>query len=166
MLSTLTLEYRYQPPGGVLGPKLTATIDRPSGNSAVDLSTGTVSAGAGCGWDLRANADFSVVTNTACNVATAPMDATESFDAATRADNALGYGDFLSTVSGAVPFTSALDNPSGPFLYNLAGDNRLSPTYNIYFVRVGSAVYKIQLIGYSSATGASGHPTLRYARIQ
>jgi hypothetical protein len=166
VVSTVTLEYRYQAPGGTLGPKQTATLSRVDGTPAIDLSTGAAVAAVGCGWDLRANADFSVTVNTACNVGTAPLDASESFDAATRADDALGYGAFLAGVSGAVPFTTALDDPKGPFLYNLAGDNRLSPTYNIYLVKVGTAIYKVQLIGYYGATGSSGFPTIRYARIQ
>lgn len=165
-LSTVTMEYRYQAAGGTLGAKQTATLSLTGGTPAIDLSTGTASAGAGCGWDLKANADFSLTANTACNVGTAPLDASESFDGATRADDALGYGGFLAGLSGAVPFTSALNNPGGPFLYNLAGDNRLSPTYNIYLVKVGAAIYKIQLIGYYGATGLSGYPTIRYARIQ
>lgn len=166
VLSTVTVEYRYQPAGGTLGAKQAVILDRSSGTGAVDLSTGTAVAPTGCAWDLRANADFSIVVNTACNVGTAPLDAAESFDGITRADNALSYGAFLAGLSGAVPFTTALDDPRGPFLYNLAGDNRLSPTYNIYLVKVGSEIYKLQLIGYYSATGASGYPTIRYARIQ
>jgi hypothetical protein len=167
VLSTVTIDSRYQPPGGTLGAKRTTTLNRPDGTGAIDLSTGTaVAGGAGCGWDLQANADFSFTANTACTVGTAPLDASESFDAATRADNALVYGGFLAGLSGPVPFTSALDDPRGPFLYNLAGDNRLSPTYNTYLIKAGTAVYKLQLIGYYSATGASGHPTIRYARIQ
>jgi hypothetical protein len=165
-LSSVTLEYRYQAAGGTLGVKQTSTVSLAAGTPAINLSTGAADVGAGCGWDLKANADFSITANTACNVGTAPLDASESFDLAGRADDALGYGGFLAGLSGAVPFTSALNNPEGPFLYNLAGDNRLSPTYNVYLVKVGTAIYKIQLIGYYGATGTSGYPTLRYARIQ
>lgn len=165
-LATVTVEYRYQPAAGVLGVKQTATLDIGSGTPAVDFSTGTAGAGVGCGWDLKAASDFSLSANAGCSVGTAPLDASQSFDAAVRADDALVYGAFLAGLSGAVPFTSALNDPRGPFLYNLAGDNRLSPTYNTYLVKVGSTVYKLQLIGYYSATGASAHPTIRYARIQ
>jgi hypothetical protein len=166
VLSSVTVEFRYQPAGGTLGAKQTVTLDRSAGTGAIDLSTGTAVAASGCNWDLQANADFSITPNTACNVGTAPLDASQSFDAATRADDALAYGAFLAGLSGAVPFTTSLDDPRGPFLYNLAGDNRLTPTYNIYLVKVGNAVYKIQLIGYYSPTGVSGYPTIRYARIQ
>jgi len=82
-----------------------------------------------------------------------------------RAD-APDYGAFLSGLTGPVPFSTALDDPNGPFLYNLAGDNRLSPTFNIYLIKVGTDVYKVQVIGYYSSTGAGGHPTIRYAKIQ
>ena len=165
-LSTVTVESRYQAAGGTLGAKHTVTLSLTGGTPAIDLSTGTAVAGTGCGWDLKANVDFSLTANTGCNVGTAPLDVSESFDGATRGDDALGYGGFLAGLSGAVPFTSALNNPRGPFLYNLAGDNRLSPTYNIYIVKVGTAIYKIQLIGYYGATGLSGYPTIRYARMR
>jgi hypothetical protein len=165
-LSTVTVEYRYQPAGGALGAAQTAVLSLTGGTPAIDLSTGATSPGAGCGWDLKATADFSFTVNTACNVGTAPLDASQSFTAATRSDDALSYGGFLAGLSGAVPFTSALDDPAGPFLYNLAGDNRLTPTYNIYLIKVGTAIYKVQLIGYYGATGVSGFPTIRYARIQ
>ena len=55
---------------------------------------------------------------------------------------------------------------SGVFLYNLAGDNRLSPTFNIFLVKVGSSVYKLQVVSYYSTTGDAGHPTIRYEKIQ
>lgn len=165
-LATVSVEWRYQPAGGTLGAKQTATLSLTGNTPAIDLSTGTVGAGAGCGWDIKANPDFSLSTNAGCNVGTAPLDVSESFDGTTRADTPLQFGLFLSGLSGAVPFSSALDDPNGPFLYNLAGDNRLSPTYNIYLIRVGDALYKLELTGYYSPTGVSGHPTLRYARIQ
>jgi hypothetical protein len=33
-------------------------------------------------------------------------------------------------------------------------------------VKVGSRVYKLQLINYYSAGGASGHPTIRFAPVE
>ena len=166
VLATATVEWRYQPAGGALGAAQQATLDRGAGSYAIDFSTGALSAGTGCGWDIEANADFSITTNSGCNVGTFPLDAAETFAGLTTAADAPDYGLFLAGLTGPVPFSTALDDPNGPFLYNLAGDNRLSPTFNIYLIKVGTEVYKVQVIGYYSATGAAGHPTIRFAKIQ
>lgn len=166
VLATVTIEWRYQPAGGALGDAHQATLDVGAGNTTIDFSTGTVAAPSGCGWDLEAGADFSLAVNAACDVGTFPLDASESFAGLTTAGDAPDYGAFLSGLTGPVPFSTALDDPAGPFLYNLAGDNRLSPTFNIYLIKVGADVYKVQLIGYYNATGAGGHPTIRFAKIQ
>jgi hypothetical protein len=118
----------------------------------------------GCGWDLKATADFQVLVNAGCGAATFPLDASEDFAGITKADDAPEYGLFLSLISGPIP--NSFSDQHAPFLYNLAGDNRLSPTFNIYLIKVGSSVYKIQLIGYYDDSGNSGHPVLRYAKIR
>jgi hypothetical protein len=166
VLATVTIEWRYQPDGGALGTAQSVTIDVASGNTTLDFSTGATSAPSGCGWDIQAGADFSLSTNAACTVGTFPLAASESFAGLTTAGDALDYGAFLSGLTGPVPYTTALDDPEGPFLYNLAGDNRLSPTFNTYLIKIGAEVYKVQLIGYYSTTGEGGHPTIRYARIK
>jgi hypothetical protein len=166
VLNSVTIEWRHQPASGALGAKQTATLDVAGGTGAINFSTGATSAGTGCEWDLRAAATFAISPNAACQAGTAPLSAAESFDALTTAGDALQYGAFLSGFSGPVPFTANLDDPEGPYLYNLAGDNRISPTFNIYLVKVGSAVFKVQVIGYYNSTGASGYPTIRYAQIQ
>ena len=165
-LKTITVEWRYQPVGGTLGVKQTATLDVAAGAGAINLATGAVGAATGCSWDLQAAASFSVSPNVTCSGGTFPLSVAESFDGLVSAGDALQYGAFLAGLSGAVPFTAALDNPAGPFLYNLANDQRLSPTYNIYLIKAGTAIYKVQLIGYYNATGASGYPTIRYAQLQ
>jgi len=167
-LGSVTVEWRYQSTaGGALNPKQQSVVNVASGNNVVNLSTGVTGTAAGCDWDIQFGAqDFSITPNTSCAVGTFPLDATQAFDALATASDAPQYGAFLAGRTGAVPYTTALDNPNGPFLYNLAGDNRLSPTFNIYLIKVGTAVYKFQLINYYSATGTSGHPTIRYAQIQ
>ncbi|MEO8030913.1 MAG: HmuY family protein [Gemmatimonadota bacterium] len=165
-LATATVEWRYQPADGTLGAADTLTIDVASGSNALDFATGTAAAPSGCDWDIEVGADFTIATNAACDVGTFPLDAAQSFAGLTTAGDALDYGLFLSGLTGPIPFSTALDDPAGPFLYNLAGDNRLSPTFNIYLVKVGDAVYKFQLIGYYNATGAGGHPSIRYAKLR
>ena len=51
------------------------------------------------------------------------------------------------------------------YRYNLAGDNRISPTFDVYLIRRGSAVYKLQVLDYYSDTGAPRNITFRYQQI-
>lgn len=166
VVDSVKIEWRYQPAGGTLGAPDTATIDVVGGHTTLNFATGAVAAPSGCDWDLEAGADFSLATNAACSVGTFPLDVSQTFAGVTDAGDALDYGLFLSGLTGPVPFATSLDDPRGPFLYNLAGDNRLSPTFNIYLVKVGTSVYKFQLTGYYSQTGVSGHPSIRFARIR
>lgn len=161
-LLTVTFEYRLQ--GGTMGAVSSVTIPT-TGNNAADLTTGTAVAKTGCGWDVSANPDFTITVNAVgCQVGTFPLDASESFTTLADASNAPVYGPFFSLISGPIP--NSTTNRSAPFLYNLAGDNRLSPTFTTYLVKVSNRVYKVQLTNYYSAAGASGHPTVRFAPVE
>ena len=102
--------------------------------------------------------------NDACGAGTFPLDPAEDFNALTSADDAPEYGGFLSTISGAFPGT--IDDAGGVFRYNIEGNQRMWPTHNVFLVRAGSSVYKVQVVDYYSATGDSGFPTLRFEQIQ
>jgi hypothetical protein len=53
------------------------------------------------------------------------------------------------------------------YRYNVTGtDQQIWPTYNVYLVKRGSAVYKVQLIGYYNLAGEPRNITVRSARIQ
>ena len=39
------------------------------------------------------------------------------------------------------------------------------PTYNVYLLKRGEAVYKFQIVGYYGPTGNPRHVTYRYERI-
>lgn len=168
-MNSITFEYRLQSAPGELGAAQSATLDLPDGTAeaGLNLSTGAqVTPTAGdCSWDVKATEDYTFEVNAGCNAGTFPLDASQTFASATQADNAPQYGAFVSQVSGPIP--AGVENRSGPFLYSLAGDNRLSPTFTVYLVKVGSAVYKVQFISYyNSTSGASGYPTIRYKQIQ
>ena len=60
----------------------------------------------------------------------------------------------------------AVDDASGVFWYNIEGNNRLWPTFNVFLVEIGTAVYKVQVTDYYSATGASGFPTVRFEQLR
>lgn len=165
-LQLLVVEYRLQTAPGTLGVAVRDTIDLTSATEAgLDLGTGTQVAPTGCDWDIRAARTYEVTVNAACNAGTFPLEATDDFAAQTRADDAPQYGPYLALLSGPIP--NSVTAPEAPYLYNLAGDNRLSPTFNTFLVTVGDAVFKLQLISYyNPAGGQSGHPTIRYARIR
>jgi hypothetical protein len=53
------------------------------------------------------------------------------------------------------------------YRYNITGsDNQIWPVFNVYLVKRGVAVYKVQIINYYNAAGAPRHITFRYALIQ
>ena len=159
-----TVEIRHQPPGGALGEAVDVSIDFAGGPGYVDLSTGALGSPGGCEWDLSLSPSFRVELNADCGAGTFPLDATDDFTQMTVADDAPEYAPFLSTISGALPAT--IDDPSGLFWYNLEGNSRMWPTYNVFLVEVEGAVYKLQVVDYYSATGASGHPTIRFQRLR
>jgi hypothetical protein len=161
-LDSVTFEYRLQD-GGAMGSAAERTIAT-TGSHALDLTGGAAVAPTGCGWDVSAAADFTISVNAGCEVGTFPLDVTEDFTTLAAADDAPAYGAFFSLISGPVP--NSTTDRGAPFLYNLAGDNRLSPTFTTYLVKVASRVYKLQLINYYSASGASGHPTIRFAPVE
>jgi hypothetical protein len=163
-LDSVVFEYRLQAQGGDLGTIDSVAVKAGSSTAGANLAGDNAVDTTGCGWDLKATADFQVLVNAGCGAATFPLDASEDFAGITKADDAPEYGLFLSLISGPIP--NSFSDQHAPFLYNLAGDNRLSSTFNIYLIKVGSSVYKIQLIGYYDDSGNSGHPVLRYAKIR
>lgn len=161
-LESVTFEYRLQ--GATMGAPTTVTVPT-TGNNAADLTSGTTVAKSGCNWDVSASPDFTISVNAgACQAGTFPLDASESFATLADASGAAEYAPYFSLISGPIP--NSTTNRSAPFLYNLAGDNRLTPTFTTYLVKVATRVYKVQLINYYSAAGASGHPTVRFAPVE
>ena len=163
-LDSVVFEYRLQPVGGALGTIDSVAVDAGTTTAGANFSTDAAADTTGCGWDVKATADFQVLVNATCGAGTFPLDASEDFATIAAADNAPYYGLFLSLISGPIP--NSFSDAHAPFLYNLAGDNRLTPSFNIYLLKVGASVYKIQLIGYYNDSGQSGYPVIRYARIK
>lgn len=163
-LDSVVFEYRLQAVGGTLGTIDSVAVKAGTTTAGANFSTDAAVDTTACGWDVKATADFQVLVNAACGAGTFPLDASEDFAAITSASDAADYGLFLSLISGPIP--NSFSDGHAPFLYNLAGDNRLTPTFNIYLVKVGTSVYKIQLIGYYNDSGQSGYPVIRYARIK
>ena len=165
-VSSLVIESRLQN-GNTPGPVRTLTIIPNSQVTAISLVTNTTVTAEGCNWDLRfdpATSALSLETNVDCNVGTYPGPSSPTFQAATSASDAPQYVPYLSQLVGPIP--NSTEDERGPFRYNLAGNQRLHPTFNTYLVKSGTRVYKVQVIDYYNQTGTAGFPTLRYARIQ
>ena len=164
-LQSVTIESRLQN-GATLGAAQTLTV--PVSTTPVSVSIAAnqvVAAPNGCNWDLRITPqDFEISVNSTCNVGTYPGGSSPTFAAATTANDAPQYAGFLAGLTGPIP--NSITVTDAPFRYNLEGSNRLYPTFNTYLVKTGTRVYKLQLINYYNAAGASGWPTLRYARIR
>jgi hypothetical protein len=164
-----TFEVRYQPSGGVLATIDTVVAPVAAGAAHLDLEAGLPVTPADCNWDVRVSTladDLELTVNDggACVAGTFPLAAGEDFSQMTTAADAPTYGAFLSVVSGAFP--TSFDGPEGVFWYNIDGAMRLYPTFNVFLVRVGATVFKVQITDYYNATGASGFPTVRFQQLQ
>jgi len=159
---SVTFAYAVQPtPGAAFGTPDTVTVNTAGGKVYFDLGTGAVSTAAGWdlqfdGWNIRLNSGVSgagtvmglLDVSTAFASITAPYAATAPAQAFRT--------DVFSGVFAQNPW----------YRYNITGtDNQIWPTYNVYLVRSGTRVYKLQLTSYYSATGTSRHITIRYSRI-
>lgn len=163
-LASITLESRLQT-GSTLGAVQTLTVPFAGAVRNVSLVSNAAVPANGCNWDLAIDpSTFEVTTNAACNVGTYPGGSAPTFANATTASDAPQYARFLSELSGPIP--NSFTDLGAPFRYDLAGDRRLNPAYNIYLVKVGTRVYKMQVINYYNESGASGYLTIRSARIQ
>lgn len=51
------------------------------------------------------------------------------------------------------------------YRYNIAGGHQIWPTFQVFLVKRGSEVFKVQLTGYYGADGTTRQITVRYARL-
>ncbi len=158
------VEYRRQDPEGALGEVRTADADLTRGPALIGFAGGDEPRPDSCDWDIGSAPDFSVVVNGACGAGTFPLDATSDFTAVTRADDAPEYAEHLSVISGA--FSADIEGAGGLYWYNLQGNTRMWPTFNVHLVDTGQAVYKVQIFDYYNATGTSGFPSVRFQRLR
>lgn len=160
----VTFEYALQgASGGAFGPSQSRTVDLRTGAVYFDLTAGVVSSASGA-WDLRFN-QFELRTN-------GGVSGPGSMSA--LVDNGTPYADITATYAATAPSNVfKRDAYSGVFVsqawyrYNITGtDNQIWPTFNVYLVRRGSELYKIQLTGYYGTSGASRQIGIRYARLK
>ena len=165
-VSSITFEVRQQT-GSTLGAPRQIVVNAPAAPVHISLATVAEVTPSGCNWDFQFNPAsnaLTLLTNTACNVATSPGPAAPAFAAATSASDAPQYVPALTVLSGPIP--NSITDLRAPFRYNLTGNQRLHPAFNTYLVRQGGTVYKLQVINYYNEVGASAHVTVRYARIR
>ncbi len=163
-LTSVTFEVRPQT-GTALGAPSAFTVPIGTVPVNVSLTTGAAVTVSGCNWDVLVTPQtFAISVNSACNVATYPGPTAPAFAGQTSASDAPQYAAFLASMAGPIP--NSITDVQAPFRYNLAGTNRLDPAFNTYLVKTATRVYKLQVIGYYNASGASGYPTLRYSRIR
>jgi hypothetical protein len=163
---TIYIESRLQT-GNVLGAVRTIAVAPGGVTRTISLAANAVVTPSGCNWDVQfdpGSRALALIVNTACNVGTYPGTASPTFAAVTSASDAPQYVPFLSLLLGPIP-NSILDTKA-PFRYDLTGQQRLHAAFNTYFARVGSRVWKFQLVDYYGNTGAPGFPSIRYARIR
>ena len=156
----VTLEYAVQPSAtAAFGATKTIVLDGTASgasSASVDLNADAFSTAAG--WDVRLVGWNIIVNGGVSGPGSAAV--------------ATGSGTFESiTTASTAPQAYRTDVYAGVFgqsrwyKYNLAGDNRISPTFDVYLVKRGSSVYKLQLTNYYSATGAPRHITFKYEQI-
>ena len=153
----VVLEYAVQPRADQpFGPVLTVTLDAASA-TALDLTTGA-SGPTVDGWDLKIEG-FVIrlnggVSGTGLAAATTT---TDDFAAVTTAavDSRAFQQDVFAGVFASHPW----------YRYNLTGENIIHPTFDVFLVRRGDAVYKVQLTDYYGPAGEPRRITVRYARL-
>lgn len=159
----VTFQYAIQPSqGAAFGATQSKTVTVIAGTPLYfDLAAGAAGSASSWdvafdGWAIRSNGGVSGTGGVTAvpdnNTAFANIDATYAASAPPQAYR----GDSFSGVFAQSPW----------YRYNITGtDNQIWPTYNVYLVRRGSEVFKVQLIGYYAANGAPRNITVRYAKL-
>ena len=158
----VTVEYAIQPSAGAaFGAVTTRTIDLSAGPVYLDLATGPVSATSA--WDLQLSG-FEIRINggvSGTGGVSAVLDESTPFAQMTAA-----------YASSAPPVAYRSDSYGGVFVsspwyrYNITGtDNQIWPNFNVYLVKRGDVVYKVQIISYYGPTGTSRQITIRSSRV-
>jgi hypothetical protein len=155
----VTLEYAVQPSATApLGAAKQATVDVSGGRVYFDLATGAVSTAGD--WDLALEGyDIRVNGGASGGGQAGAVAATEAFEAITNAaaPPATAFrGDSYGGVFKARPW----------YRYNLTGsDHQVWPTYDVYLLKRGGTLFKVQITSYYGPAGEPRRITLRYAKL-
>ena len=153
----VTIEYALQPAAeAAFEATRTVTLDA-SSLASLDLNTGSVTPADG-EWDLSLEG-FTLRLNggVSGSGAAGATPSPEPFEAVTTAavDSRAFQADAFAGVFGTHPW----------YRYNLTGENIIHPTFEVFLVKRGAEVFKVQLIDYYSPAGAPRNISFRYARL-
>ena len=153
----VTLEYAVQSTAeAAFGATQTVTLDAASA-TGLDLNSGSVTPAAG-EWDLSLEG-FTLRTNSGVSGsgAVGATPSPEPFEVVTTAavDSRAYQADRFAGVFGSHPW----------YQYNLTGENLIHPSFDVYLIKRGADVYKVQLIDYYSTAGEPRNISIRYARL-
>lgn len=159
---TITVEYAIQPSSGAaFGPVATRTIDVSGAPVYLDLAAGPVAGTSN--WDLRFSG-FEIRLNggvSGTGGVSAVIDESMPFTQLTAQ-----YASFAPTVAYRADSYGGVFVSSPWYRYNITGtDNQIWPNFNVYLVKRGETVYRIQVISYYGPTGTSRQITLRSSRV-
>lgn len=119
-------------------------------------------------WDIGFSAT-NVALNTAAGVTAACLcqNASATNDQVLTMTAASEQADFdaVKAVPAGVTFTADAFTASKYYRYNILGDHRISPTFDVYLVKRGTSVYALQVIGYYDSTNKSRQVSFRYKQI-
>jgi hypothetical protein len=155
----VTIEYAVQPTSSApLGAPRTLVVNAANPVS-IDLNAGAVTTSA-TDWDirfdgyvLRLNSGVSGTGKAGAATTAQPFDAVTSASVDARAYRT----DVLGGVFSAHPW----------YQYNLLGNNQIHPTFDVYLLKRGDIVYKVQLLNYYDPADPTKarRITFRYAQI-
>jgi hypothetical protein len=155
---TVTIEFAVQPTAGdALGEPDTLVADLSSGRVYLDLVASAF--GSDAEWDLAVEG-YTFMTNggVSGDGGVGAVATSEAFDDVTSA-------------SGAPASVYAGDAFGGVFAehawykYNLDGDHTIFPTFDVYLLRSGASVWKLQILNYYDDAGESRRISFRYAHL-
>jgi hypothetical protein len=155
----ITIEFAVQAAQGApLGAVQTATVDV-SGGGRVYFDFARAELGDASNWDI-AFEGYTIRINggVSGNGGAGAVLGDESFTAMTDASDA------PATVYAGDAFGGVFDEHPW-YRYNLQNDHQIYPTFDVYLIRRGDDVYKVQLVSYYGPTGDTRQITFRYARI-
>jgi hypothetical protein len=161
---TVTFEYTMQATGtGPLPAVRSATVTVGSAPVYFDLVAGATSSASGT-WDIQFDG-FLIRANSGASGGAGHL-------VAPPVDGAFGTLD-LAALRATPNAAFGQDQLGGPFgarpwyQYNVTGtDLQIWPNFNVYLVKKGDRVYKVQLTGYYDVTGKARVITVRQARLR
>lgn len=137
-------------------PKLVVGADTTSATAwDISFNASTAALNVSGGVSAYCMCQHELATDAAIMALTADAE-TSTFEVITSAD-----------IPAAASFDADVFTPHKWYRYNLTGnDHQIWPTFNVYLVKRGSTIYKIQITGYYDAAGSPRHITVRSALLR